>query len=62
MGLPTARIALGEQPRRRSRGAAADTVADAAVTRQLGAQMTDGLVPSEAADPREAAEVEDHLA
>lgn len=56
---PTARISLGEQPRRRSRGAAADTVSDAAVTRQLGAQKTDGLVPIQAPDPREVAEVED---
>ena len=58
-GAPTARISLGEQPRRRSRGAAADTVSDAAVTRQLGAQKTDGLVPIQAPDPREVAEVED---
>lgn len=58
-GAPTARISLGEQPRRRSRGAAADTVSDAAVTRQLGAQETDGLVPIQAPDPREVAEVED---
>ena len=58
-GAPTARISLGEQPRRRSRGAAADTVPDAAVTRQLGAQKTDGLVPIQAPDPREVAEVED---
>ena len=56
---PTARISLDEQPRRRSRGAAADTVSDAAVTRQLGAQKTDGLVPIQAPDPREVAEVED---
>lgn len=58
-GAPTARISLGEQPRRRSRGAAADTVSDAAVTRQLGAQKTDSLVPIQAPDPREVAEVED---
>ena len=58
-GAPTARISLGEQPRRRSRGAAADAVPDAAVTRQLGAQKTDGLVPIQAPDPREVAEVED---
>lgn len=58
-GAPTARISLGEQPRRRSRGAAADAVSDAAVTRQLGAQKTDGLVPIQAPDPREVAEVED---
>ena len=58
-GAPTARISLGEQPRRRSRGTAADTVSDAAVTRQLGAQKTDGLVPIQAPDPREVAEVED---
>ncbi|MCQ5069944.1 DNA translocase FtsK [Adlercreutzia sp. DFI.6.23] len=58
-GAPTARISLGEQSRRRSRGAAADTVSDAAVTRQLGAQKTDGLVPIQAPDPREVAEVED---
>ena len=58
-GAPTARISLGEQPRRRSRGAAADTVSDAAVTRQLGAQKTNGLVPIQAPDPREVAEVED---
>lgn len=58
-GAPTARISLGEQPRRRSRGAAADTVSDAAVTHQLGAQKTDGLVPIQAPDPREVAEVED---
>lgn len=58
-GAPTAHISLGEQPRRRSRGAAADTVSDAAVTRQLGAQKTDGLVPIQAPDPREVAEVED---
>ncbi len=58
-GAPTARISLGEQPRRRSRGAAAYTVSDAAVTRQLGAQKTDGLVPIQAPDPREVAEVED---
>ena len=58
-GAPTARISLDEQPRRRSRGAAADTVSDAAVTRQLGAQKTDGLVPIQAPDPREVAEVED---
>ena len=58
-GAPTARISLDEQPRRRSRGAAADTVSDAAVTRQLGAQKTDGLVPIPAPDPREVAEVED---
>ena len=58
-GAPTARISLGEQPRQRSRGAAADTVSDAAVTRQLGAQKTDGLVPIQAPDPREVAEVED---
>lgn len=58
-GAPTARISLGEQPRRRSRGAAADTVSDAAVTRQLGAQKTDGLVPIQAPDPREVAEVDD---
>ena len=58
-GAPTARISLGEQPRRRSRRAAADTVSDAAVTRQLGAQKTDGLVPIQAPDPREVAEVED---
>lgn len=58
-GAPTARVSLGEQPRRRSRGAAADTVSDAAVTRQLGAQKTDGLVPIQAPDPREVAEVED---
>lgn len=58
-GAPTARISLGEQPRRRSRGSAADTVSDAAVTRQLGAQKTDGLVPIQAPDPREVAEVED---
>ena len=58
-GAPTARIPLDEQPRRRSRGAAADTVSDAAVTRQLGAQKTDGLVPIQAPDPREVAEVED---
>lgn len=58
-GAPTARISLGEQPRRRSRGAAANTVSDAAVTRQLGAQKTDGLVPIQAPDPREVAEVED---
>ena len=58
-GAPTARISLDEQPRRRSRGAAADPVSDAAVTRQLGAQKTDGLVPIQAPDPREVAEVED---
>ena len=58
-GAPTARISLDEQPRRRSRGAAADTVSNAAVTRQLGAQKTDGLVPIQAPDPREVAEVED---
>ena len=58
-GAPTARISLDEQPRRRSRGAAADAVPDAAVTRQLGAQKTDGLVPIQAPDPREVAEVED---
>ena len=58
-GAPTARISLGEQPRRRSRGATADAVPDAAVTRQLGAQKTDGLVPIQAPDPREVAEVED---
>ncbi len=58
-GAPTARISFGEQPRRRSRGAAADAVPDAAVTRQLGAQKTDGLVPIQAPDPREVAEVED---
>ncbi|RDC47523.1 cell division protein FtsK [Adlercreutzia equolifaciens subsp. celatus] len=58
-GAPTAHISLGEQPRRRSRGASADTVSDAAVTRQLGAQKTDGLVPIQAPDPREVAEVED---
>ena len=58
-GAPTARISLGEQPRRRSRGAAADTASDAAVTRQLGAQKTGGLVPIQAPDPREVAEVED---
>ena len=58
-GAPTARISLDEQPRRRSRGATADTVSDAAVTRQLGAQKTDGLVPIQAPDPREVAEVED---
>lgn len=58
-GAPTAHISLGEQPRRRSRGAAADTVSDAAATRQLGAQKTDGLVPIQAPDPREVAEVED---
>lgn len=58
-GAPSARISLDEQPRRRSRGAAADTVSDAAVTRQLGAQKTDGLVPIQAPDPREVAEVED---
>ena len=58
-GAPTARISLGEQPRRRSRVAAADTVSDASVTRQLGAQKTDGLVPIQAPDPREVAEVED---
>ena len=58
-GAPTARISLGEQPRRRSRGAAADAVPDAAVTRQLGAQKTGGLVPIQASDPREVAEVED---
>ncbi len=58
-GAPIARISLDEQPRRRSRGAAADTVPDAAVTRQLGAQKTDGLVPIQAPDPREVAEVED---
>ena len=58
-GAPTARISLDEQPRRRSRGAAADTVSDAAITRQLGAQKTDGLVPIQAPDPREVAEVED---
>lgn len=58
-GAPTARISLGEQPRRRSRGAAADAVPDAAVTRQLGAQKTGGLAPIQAPDPREVAEVED---
>ena len=58
-GAPTARISLGEQPRRRSRGATADAVPDAAVTRQLGAQKTGGLVPIQAPDPREEAEVED---
>lgn len=58
-GAPTARISLGEQPRRRSRGAAADAVPDAAVTRQLGAQKTGGRVPIQAPDPREVAEVED---
>ena len=58
-GVPTARISLGEQPRRRSRGATADAVPDAAVTRQLGAQKTGGLVPIQAPDPREVAEVED---
>lgn len=58
-GAPTARISLGEQPRRRSRGAAAEAVPDAAVTRQLGAQKTGGLVPIQAPDPREVAEVED---
>ena len=58
-GAPTARISLGEQPRRRSRGAAADAAPDAAVTRQLGAQKTGGLVPIQAPDPREVAEVED---
>nr|WP_302808048.1 DNA translocase FtsK [uncultured Adlercreutzia sp.] len=58
-GAPTARISLGEQPRRRSRGAAADAVPDAAVTRQLGARKTGGLVPIQAPDPREVAEVED---
>lgn len=58
-GAPTARISLGEQPRRRSRGAAADAVPDAAVTRQLGAQKTGGLVPIQAPNPREVAEVED---
>ena len=58
-GAPTARISLGEQPRRRSRGAAADAVPDAAVTRQPGAQKTGGLVPIQAPDPREVAEVED---
>ena len=58
-GAPTARISLGEQPRRRSRGAAADAVPDAAVTRQLGAQKTGGLMPIQAPDPREVAEVED---
>ena len=57
-GAPTARISLGEQPRRRSRGATADAVPDAAVTRQLGAQKTGGLVPIQAPDPREVAEVE----
>ena len=60
-GAPTARISLGEQPRRRSRGAAADAVPDAAVTRQLGAQKTDGLVPIQAPDPREVAEMERRL-
>ena len=58
-GAPTARISLGEQPRRRSRGAAADAVPDAAVTRQLGAQKTGGLAPIPAPAPREVAEVED---
>ena len=58
-GAPTARISLGEQPRRRSRGAAADAVPDAAVTRQLGARKTGGLVPIQAPDPREVAEMED---
>lgn len=58
-GAPTARISLGEQPRRRSRGATADAVPDAAVTRQLGAQKTGGLVPIQTPDPREVAEVED---
>ena len=58
-GAPTARISLGEQPRRHSRGAAADAVPDAAVTRQLGARKTGGLVPIQAPDPREVAEVED---
>ena len=58
-GATTARTSLGEQPRRRSRGAAADAVPDAAVTRQLGAQKTGGLVPIQAPDPREVAEVED---
>ena len=58
-GAPTARISLGEQPRRRSRGATADAVPDAAVTRQLGARKTGGLVPIQAPDPREVAEVED---
>ena len=58
-GAPTARISLGEQPRRCSRGATADAVPDAAVTRQLGAQKTGGLVPIQAPDPREVAEVED---
>ena len=58
-GAPTARISLGEQPRRRSRGATADAVSDAAVTQQLGAQKTGGLVPIQAPDPREVAEVED---
>ena len=58
-GAPTARISLGEQPRRRSRGAAADAVPDAAVTRQLRAQKTGGLVPIQAPDPREVSEVED---
>ena len=58
-GAPTARISLGEQPRRRSRGATANAVPDAAVTRQLGAQKTGGLVPIQAPDPREVAEVED---
>lgn len=61
-GAPTARISLGEQPRRRSRGATADAVPDAAVTRQLGAQKTGGLVPIQAPDPREVAEVEDIFA
>ncbi len=59
MGRPPPALSLGEQPRRRSRGAAADAVPDAAVTRQLGAQKTGGLVPIQAPDPREVAEVED---
>ncbi|MFR5827798.1 MAG: DNA translocase FtsK [Adlercreutzia equolifaciens] len=57
-GAPTARISLGEQPRRRSRGAAADAVPDAAVTRQLGAQRRRPRAHP-GPDPREVAEVED---
>ncbi|MEC4272410.1 DNA translocase FtsK 4TM domain-containing protein [Adlercreutzia sp. R25] len=53
---PTARISLGEEPRRRGRSANFD---GAAVTRQLGGQNTGTLVPIQAPDPRDVAEVED---
>lgn len=60
-GGATARIALGEQPRRRSRSSSheAPNLSGGAVTRQLGTRDTGTLVPIQPPDPRETAKMED---